>query len=612
MVHSEKICIASSPDQSCIASCSKDESCLMLDQYFLQEYIRNTSDPAPSNIILELLPGTHSLELDSVWDHYAFNFSHKDSVEIRSDNATIICNNSARNFFFLNISTVHISGIKFIDCKDVTFGLVNVLSIENSIILRPYSWFVSSTRSETSQVTIIGTSFINGFALQVSSRTLVVRLSTFINLTTRHTCANGGAIRFNGDNLIVEEATFQNNSAIGTACSESTSNQGSGGAIYISFSSNLEVRISSSKFFGNNATLSGGALYVEGGSVEIFNSSFSFNWGGRYAGAFFLSYGLHDVASINSSNFMYNVAGMKGGALYISNTYFDISVSVSNSTFSYNSVREQSGEGGVAYVISDRRSSYISISKSVFIHNIVPGNAGVFCIRSGDVPALVIDESSFVHNRAGGSGGVIHISSDNHVVITINQSSFMNNQADEDGGVIYLKGNKKDSSLVNVDSKSNFTFNTAIRSGGIFTIYCNKGQIDIQTTQICCSNTANLGGVIKACNSSDILMQEELFSRSDPTDMHCTLYDSLYAITSSSTTQPQQQPACDNTSIHRKNAILVSFLILFLGLVIILTIILMCVTIYLCGVFKQKAGTKLDVNDRCVYIPMNESENTQN
>ena len=81
---------------------------------------------------------------------------------------------------------------------------------------------------------------------------------------------------FNGHNLIVEEATFLNNTAIGTTCSGSTAYQrGSGGAISIPF--NLDVRISSSNFFGSNATLSGGALYVEGGSVEIFNSSFSFN-----------------------------------------------------------------------------------------------------------------------------------------------------------------------------------------------------------------------------------------------------------------------------------------------------------------------------------------------
>lgn len=109
-----------------------------------------------------------------------------------------------------------------------------------------------------------------------------------------------------------------------------------------------------------------------------------------------------------------------------------------------------------------------------------PGEGGVLSITSGGVPIVIINESSFARNRADGSGGVVHITSGNHIVIAINQSSFVNNQADEDGGVMYLKSNStyswsKDRSLINIDSKSNFTFNTAIRSGGIFAVYSNKG-----------------------------------------------------------------------------------------------------------------------------------------
>ena len=323
---------------------------------------------------------------------------------------------------------------------------------------------------------------------------------------------------------------------------------------------------------------------------------------------------------ISDSNFTNNMAGMKGGALYISNSYSGISISLSSSIFSYNSVSDHSGEGGAAYIISDRRSyryaSSISIFKSKFICNKSPGNAGVLHIIDAYVPTLDIDESSFAQNRAGGSGGVIHISSDYHIAITINQSSFTSNQADEDGGVIYLKSNGsyslwKDKSLVKVDSKSNFTFNTGIRSGGIFTLYSNRGQLDVQTTQICCSNTANLGGVIKACNDSDVMIREQLFNRRDPTDMQCILHDSFYVTTSPVTTQqPTPTILCDYTSVHCQNVIFLSFLILFSILVLILSTVLMYVTLHLCGVFKHKVGTKLDVTDRCVYVPMNESEGT--
>lgn len=626
-VAGERICIVASQNQPCAASCSSNESCLTLNQYFLREYTRNTSDPSPSNIILELLPGTHSLWLDSVPD---YRISSKDSVEIRSDNATIICNNSATNYiiYYRNISSVLISGIKFIDCRDLFW--VDVLSIEDSIFQRHYSL----STVETSLVNITRTLFINGFTLDISSSTLLIKLSTFINVTTGpHSipCGDGGAINFRGHTIIVEETTFVNNSAIGTYCSRPTDEQGSGGAMHLRLyysGPNLKVKISSCNFDHNSATFSGGALFVYGGSLEISNSSFSSSWGGMYAGALYYIHGT-SAAKISNSNFTDNIAGMKGGAMYISSSYSYFLVSLSKSIFSYNSVRDQSGEGGAfTYTNSFGRSSYISIFKSKFIQNTAPGNAGALYII--DAPTLVINESSFALNRASGSGGVIHISSDYHIAIAIHQSSFMNNQADEDGGVIYVKSNaipyvssqRRNESLIKIDNESNFTFNVAVRSGGIITMYCRRGQLDISTAQICCTNIANLGGIIKVCSLNryrsgdyiDIMTQEELFKRRDPTERQCTLYDSLYANTSSITTQAPQQPTptimlCDNTSIHREN-IFLSLFILFLVLVLILSTILMYVALYLCGVFKHKVGTNSDVTDRCVYVPMNESETT--
>ena len=162
MVLGEKICIKSSPDQPCVAPCSKDVPCLTLCEYFMQEYAQNgtVTDPAPRNVTLELLSGTHSLWLDSVPD---YTISDKASVEVRSDNATIICNNSA-TIYFQNISVVQISGIKFIDCRYFVFW-ANTLSIEDSIIVGHHLW----STVETSLVTIVWSSFINGFTLEIRS-----------------------------------------------------------------------------------------------------------------------------------------------------------------------------------------------------------------------------------------------------------------------------------------------------------------------------------------------------------------------------------------------------------------------------------------------------------
>ena len=182
-VASERIYIVSSPSQPCPAQSTEEESCFTLQQYFIENfmYTRNKSAPAPSNIILELLSGTHSLLLSNS----SFKISDINSVELKSENATIICNTSDDEFFyFRDVQTVQISGIKFIDCRQVFFHNVSTFYIENSTIQNHYSWYISSVASAT----IARTSFMNGFTLQVSFTSALIKQSSFINSTTWHTC----------------------------------------------------------------------------------------------------------------------------------------------------------------------------------------------------------------------------------------------------------------------------------------------------------------------------------------------------------------------------------------------------------------------------------------
>ena len=77
-------------------------------------------------------------------------------------------------------------------------------------------------------------------------------------------------------------------------------------AVY--YASEYTSRISSSRFSGNTATLSGGILNIDGKSiiltlpVEIFNSSFSFNSARRYTGSLYSTNG--DIL-ISCSNCMW-------------------------------------------------------------------------------------------------------------------------------------------------------------------------------------------------------------------------------------------------------------------------------------------------------------------
>ena len=200
----------------------------------------------------------------------------------------------------------------------------------------------------------------------------------------------------------------------------------------------------------------------------------------------------------------------------------------------------------------------------------------------------------------GSSGGVIHISTDpyNITTATLNQSSFINNQADEDGGVICVTiGNdtlrNMEKSRIKINNESKFTFNTAVRSEGIIAIF--GGQLVINSRQICCSNTANLGGIIKACKSDIMIsMQDELFHRVDPVDMQCTLYENLFLFNTT-----HSNSACYSSSLHPKNTILIGISIMLFILVLVLLTILICVILYLYGIFKHKVGIRSKVNDHC-------------
>lgn len=131
-----------------------------------------------------------------------------------------------------------------------------------------------------------------GFILSVSHSSLSIKLSSFISSTTGYfnTSCDGGAVNFDGlhKTFIIELTSFINNSA--NAISSLGSARGRGGAVY--YASGSELRISSSTFSGNTATLSGGALYIYGKpvAIEILNSSFSFNSAGRYAGSLYYYY----------------------------------------------------------------------------------------------------------------------------------------------------------------------------------------------------------------------------------------------------------------------------------------------------------------------------------
>ena len=130
---------------------------------------------------------------------------------------------------------------------------------------------------------------------------------------------------------------------------------------------------------------------------------------------------------------MSNNSGAKCGALSITNGRH-CNVKIEHSIFINNSAITNSG--GVACITH----STISILNSTFSYNKAIESAGVFEVDGSEI---TIQSSSFDNNEAGINGGVLN-SEHFRTSLFISRTSFTNNQGAQQGGVMYLHGEKRE------------------------------------------------------------------------------------------------------------------------------------------------------------------------
>ena len=262
----------------------------------------------------------------------------------------------------------------------------------------------------------------------------------------------GGAIYFNGGNIIILNSTFINNSAIAS--------DGVGGAIYYSDGYS--------------------AITV----ILLINSTFSHN---------------------SAAN--YGVVKMTDSYIYYSYEYNIISFYISGSTFTYNRAIDEipgnNGSGGAGGVICTR-SATIYIIDSNFSHNSAAGDGGV--IQADDSQVLTIERSIFSSNTAGGNGGALQTYL-YPTRYTITNSLFINNRAGGDGGAMYVGAMYVGQAGSHVTIyESTFSNNCAGDNGGAISII--GSTLHLNRTNIY-ENTANTGEVINAYNSNVIINNPE-------------------------------------------------------------------------------------------------------
>ena len=296
---------------------------------------------------------------------------------------------------------------------------------------------------------------------------------------------HGGAI-YNSGTLSLTNTNFTSNEAV----------FGSGGALYIDDGT---VAIDDCLFQLNDAALSGGAIYNNyespghEGDLTIVGTNFNVNSATNVNGGAIYNAGDLDI---DRASFGYNSAEDYGGALYNYRGYLHIS----STAFAYNSSEVSSG--GALYVYQASDFSYIE--DSAFMGNDAHLDGGGFYLT---YPRLSFMNTEFSENwadRNGGAGYNIagelnlidcniesnHADQDgggiyNHEDMTISRSAFLDNQALGDGGGVY----HSTGSVYSIIDSTTFHGNDADQGGGIF----SDASLSIRNCTFS-SNSADPGG----------------------------------------------------------------------------------------------------------------------
>ena len=292
----------------------------------------------------------------------------------------------------------------------------------------------------------------------------------------------GGALYFSGQLNDINDTEFRDNHAV------------QGGAIYIAKS---DATFGSSRFYNNSAThdlrfdlettelqellTRGGAINIPGNSIYVYDSEFINNT----AYGVFEKGGIGGAIAVNGSqdyiinSTFENNHAIKGGAFYLEGE----NTNIINSNFTDN----RAIQGGSGYIAG----KYSLIEESQFNEN--------YATHDG----LRFPVSTVLQNTPT-KGGAIHIIGEN---INISSSEFTQNEAvatseknSIGAGAIYIEGNY---ATIN---GSAFTDNTALKGGAIMVAINHTHIYDCNFTENSAFNygaVGGLGGAVYLENASD-------------------------------------------------------------------------------------------------------------
>ena len=663
-VTSERVYIVASPKQECPGQPS-GEQCLTLQQFVTGNYTTNSTSLQILPGIHQIDLNNTTISVSTIYsfevngsnatilcnsNYMYFKFRKIDRINIHGVRLM-----GCRGTSFTSVDVLTVHDTHFEHHGPIILNSVFNATITNSSIVNGHKLLVHSSTllintALFSNLTAIDNYFEwnwdqYGGAMQINNSNITIEQCVFLNnfLYPFNSSIDswGGAVYANNTRLLVIDSIFTRNSALEA-----------GGAIS---ANNTLVQINNTLFSNNLAIDKGGAIHNIVGphttsSILVFNCSFISNTA-ALAGALCTTGNNIDII-IRMSLFYSNAANITGGVLFVAG--MNNSVTIQHSRFTDN-VAEYS-YGGVLYITGSY--SMVNISQSMFNQNEASENAGVFYIENSSLSIL---QSSFDGNIAGLSGGAIYwYAASSQVSTDISHSNFSNNLAFIDGGVMYVNSS---GSQVNV-TDSTFANNNVTERGGVIAIFGSQLYFD----QNIIFN--NYGGIINACRSN-VTASDDLKQIVEPNsnNSYCSFYDeyqdmptadmnttetteaSFTSFTSEVNTTPgtsssettttpgteantmpgtnetpasphlTTKPTTPNSTEMEGHSVMPTIPNIYttaiyttLGIAIVvcvllalLYIIVMCIMLYLCGVFKSK---KRLVDNPYLYVPMKENEST--
>lgn len=307
----------------------------------------------------------------------------------------------------------------------------------------------------------------SGAIQNINNASLSIGQNAIFSLNTAGGDGGGGISNRNGSSVIIgNNAFFQWNTAGKT-----------GGAIYNIQGSTMTIG-DGVVFSSNTANLYGGAIYnINSSSMTIGkNAVFSSNTAGDHAGAISnqRSYMIIDSGVTFSSN----AAVISAGALYNGdNGLVEIG---DESIFEYNSA---GNDGGALYNIG---RSTLTIGNNAIISYNTAGNRGGGLFTGTNSVSKIGDGVVFSSNAAK-TGGAIHNIFDVEIG---SKAEFSYNTAVSSGGAIY----NVNGATMTVGDEAIFNSNTAGESGGA--IYLGNGIINMKNPIFLNNEAGKLGGAV--------------------------------------------------------------------------------------------------------------------